>query len=60
MWNFDLTYSAHHDRYYVGAYIDNAFDKTALSFSFATPFSSFMTATLQHPRTFGVRAGVHF
>ncbi len=60
MWDFDLTYSAHNDRYYVGAYIDNAFDKTALSFSFATPFSGFMTATLQHPRIFGVRAGVHF
>jgi len=60
LWNFDLTYSTAHDRFFVGAYIDNAFDKTALSFSFPTPLSTFMTATLQHPRTFGARAGVHF
>jgi iron complex outermembrane receptor protein len=59
-WNFNLTYSAAKDRFYVGTYLDNAFNKTALSFSFGTPFSSMMTATLQQPRTFGARAGVHF
>jgi iron complex outermembrane receptor protein len=60
LWDFDLTYSTRNDRFYVGAYVNNAFDKTALSFSFGTPFSAFMTATLQPPRTFGARAGVHF
>ena len=58
--DFDLTYSGRNDRFYVGAYVNNALDKTALAFSFATPFSQFMTATLQHPRTYGIRAGVHF
>jgi iron complex outermembrane receptor protein len=59
LWDFDLTYTTQ-SHLYVGAYINNAFDKTALSFSFGTPFSSFMTGTLQPPRLFGVRAGVHF
>jgi iron complex outermembrane receptor protein len=60
MTDFDLTYSTQNDRFFFGAYVNNAFDKTALSFSFPTPLSGFMTATLQHPRTFGVRTGVHF
>ena len=59
-WDFDLTYHTREDRFYVGAYLDNAFDKTALAFSFVTPFSAFLTSTLQPPRTFGVRAGAHF
>lgn len=60
MWDFDLTYHSPTDRYYVGAYVDNAFDKTAIGFSFLTPFSNMMTATLQPPRTYGIRGGVHF
>jgi iron complex outermembrane receptor protein len=60
MWNFDLTYHAQSDRFYVGGYIDNAFNKTALAFSFVTPFSEILTSTLQPPRTFGVRVGTHF
>jgi hypothetical protein len=44
----------------VGAYVNNAFNKTDLSFSFATPFSAFMTGTLQAPRASGIRTGVHF
>lgn len=60
MWDFDLTYHSPSDRYYVGAYLENAFDKTAIGFSFLTPFSNMMTATLQPPRTYGLRAGVHF
>jgi iron complex outermembrane recepter protein len=59
MWDFDLTYNSAKDRFFVGAYVDNAFNKTALSFSFGTPFSQFMTATLQPPRVYGVRIGVH-
>lgn len=60
MWNFDLTYYTDNDRYFLGAYVDNAFNETAIGFSFATPFSNFMTGTLQPPRTYGLRAGVHF
>lgn len=60
MWDFDLTYHSPSDRYYFGAYVDNAFDRTAIGFSFLTPFSNMMTATLQPPRTYGLRAGVHF
>ena len=60
MWDFDVTYTTARDRYFVGGFVNNAFNKTALSFSFATPFSAFMTATLQPPRVYGVRAGVHF
>ena len=60
MWDFDLTYHTGNDRFFLGTYVNNAFNKTALSFSFPTPLSGFMTATLQHPRTYGVRVGVHF
>ena len=60
MWDFDLTYASAGDRYFMGAFVNNAFDRTALAFSFQAPLSNFMTATLQHPRTFGVRAGIHF
>ena len=59
-WDFDLTYYTREERFYVGAYLDNAFNKTALAFSFVTPFSSFLTSTLQPPRTYGVRIGTHF
>lgn len=59
-WDFDLTYYADQHRYFVGAYVDNAFNATVLAFSFVTPFSSFLTSTLQPPRTYGVRAGAHF
>ncbi len=60
LWDFDLTYYTRNDRFHVGAYIDNAFNKTALSFSFGTPFSAFMTGTLQPPMTYGIRMGMHF
>jgi iron complex outermembrane receptor protein len=60
IWDFDLTYYAEKERYFGGVYVNNAFDKTALSFSFPTPLSGFMTATLQHPRVYGVRVGMHF
>jgi outer membrane receptor protein involved in Fe transport len=48
------------NHFYVGAYVNNAFNKTVLSFSFGTPFSAFMTGTLQAPREFGIRTGMHF
>jgi iron complex outermembrane receptor protein len=59
-WDFDLTYYSRDKKYFVGGYVDNAFNKTALAFSFVTPFSSFLTSTLQAPRTFGVKVGAHF
>ncbi len=42
------------------SYINNAFDEAAINFSFAVPFSGFATELLQNPRTYGVRAGMHF
>ena len=60
LWNFDLTYHEAKDRYFVGPYIENAFNKTAIDFSFAVPFSGFATGLLQNPRTYGIRGGVHF
>jgi hypothetical protein len=53
-------YATAQNRFYAGAYVNNAFNKTALSFSFGAPFSAFMTGTLQAPRVFGIRTGVHF
>ena len=60
LWDFDLSYSTAQNHLYVGAHVNNAFNKTALSFSFGTPFSAFMTGTLQAPRVFGIRTGVRF
>lgn len=60
LWSFDFTYRKSGDRFYVGAYVDNAFNKTAVNFSFAVPFSGFEAGLLQNPRTFGVRLGTHF
>ncbi len=60
LWDFDLIYSTAQNHFYVGAYVNNAFNKTVLSFSFGTPFSAFMTGTLQAPREFGIRTGMHF
>jgi len=59
-WDFDLTYAGQSDRYYVTGYVDNAFDKTEIQYSFVMPFSSAVSAILRPPRTFGVRAGVHW
>jgi iron complex outermembrane receptor protein len=58
--DFEFRYSAQQDRYFVAAYVNNAFDKTALSFSYPVPLSFFVVGALQPPRTYGVRAGVHF
>ena len=60
LWNFDVTYHSANDRYWVGPYINNAFNKTAIDFSFSVPFSGFATGLLQPPRTYGIRGGVHF
>jgi iron complex outermembrane receptor protein len=58
--DFELRYSAPQDRFFVGGYVHNAFDKGALDFSYPSPLSFFIVGGLQPPRTFGVRAGMHF
>lgn len=58
--DFDLTYSTESDHYFVTAYVNNAFDKAAVNTSFAVPLSFFVAGSLQPPRTYGVRVGVHF
>jgi iron complex outermembrane receptor protein len=55
-----LTYGAPDDRYFVTAYVNNAFDETVIGNSFPTPFSFFVTGSLRPPRTYGLRAGYHF
>jgi iron complex outermembrane receptor protein len=60
MWDFNLTYHSASDHYFVGAYLRNAFNKTANNFSFAVPFSAFETGLLMPPRTYGARVGVSF
>ena len=61
-WTADasVTYSAPHDRYFLTAYVNNAFDKTIISAAFPPPFSLFTVGTLRPPRTFGIRGGVKF
>ena len=58
--DFQATFFARDDRFTVGIYINNAFDKTVVGNSFPAPFSFFNTGTLRPPRTFGARAGVKF
>jgi hypothetical protein len=53
-------YTGANDQRLFGAYVDQAFANTAIGFSFLTPFSNMMTATLQPPRTYGIRGGAHF
>jgi len=59
-WDFDLTYAGQSDHYYVTGYVENAFDKSEIQYSFVMPFSSAVSALLRPPRTFGVRLGVHW
>jgi iron complex outermembrane receptor protein len=60
MTDFALTFAAREDRFHLTAFVNNAFDETALSGTFPTPFSAFMTGTLKPPRTYGIRAGARF
>ena len=55
-----VTFYASQRRFFVGAFINNAFNKTVVSSSFPTPFSLFEMGNLRPPRTYGVRAGVKF
>ncbi len=60
IWDFDLTYSSRDERFSIGAYVNNAFDKTVVAFSFPTPLSGFATGILKAPLTYGGRIGVRF
>jgi len=55
-----VTFYAPQRRFYVGAFINNAFNKTVVSSTFPTPFSLFEMGNLRPPRTYGIRAGVKF
>jgi iron complex outermembrane receptor protein len=55
-----ITYYAPQRRYYLGAFVNNMFDEAVLANTFPTPFSSFYTASIRPPRTYGLRAGVNF
>ena len=55
-----ITYYAPERRYFVGAFVNNAFNEGVVSSTFPTPFSLFYSATLRPPRTYGIRAGLEF
>lgn len=61
-WTADaqVTYTAPGGRYTIGAFVNNAFDKTVLALASPVPFTSYYAGALRPPRTFGVRAGVRF
>lgn len=61
-WQVDaqVGYTDPDDRFSLTAFVTNAFDKTVVAQAFPNSFSFFTVGTLRPPRTFGVRAGVHF
>ncbi|GGB94836.1 TonB-dependent receptor [Novosphingobium endophyticum] len=62
-WNVDaaLTYNAPNDRFYIGGYVRNAFNKTVFTNSFPPPLTNgLFVAALRSPRTYGIRAGFNF
>lgn len=60
--NAMITLNAPDNRWYVGAYIKNLFDKTYITGEYLTSSSSglYTNAFLGDPRTYGIQAGVHF
>ena len=61
-WTADaaLTFYAPQRRFFVGGFVNNAFNKTVLAATFPTAFSFFYTGSLRPPRTYGIRAGAKF
>ncbi len=55
-----VTYHSPHDRFTIGAFGDNLFNKTVISLSYPVPLTFFNVASLRPPRTYGVRAGFKF
>jgi iron complex outermembrane receptor protein len=58
--DFDITYTSAKQRFFVGVYVHNAFDKVANNFSFPIPLSAMETGLLLPPRTYGGRFGINF
>ncbi|NKJ45033.1 MULTISPECIES: TonB-dependent receptor [unclassified Novosphingobium] len=61
-WMADVqgVYHAAGDRFSIGGYVNNIFDKTVMNSTFPVPFGLFNTANLRPPRTYGVRVGMKF
>lgn len=61
-WQSDasLTYAAPSDRYYVTAFVNNIENTTVVANSFPPPLTFITVGSLRPPRTYGIRAGVHF
>jgi iron complex outermembrane recepter protein len=55
-----LTYAPANDRYSVGVFVNNMFDETVIANTFPTSFAFFRSSSLRPPRTFGLRAQMHF
>ncbi len=58
--DFSVTYEAMKRHYFVTGFVNNAFNRTAVDYSDAVPFSFIISQALRPPRIYGVRAGVHF
>ena len=55
-----ITFEAPDKRFFVTAFLNNAFDETVLTSSNLVGLGSFSVAQLNNPRTYGVRAGFKF
>jgi iron complex outermembrane receptor protein len=55
-----VTFAGAEDRYFLTAFINNAFDETIVGNTFPPPLSFFTVGSLRPPRTYGVRLGVQF
>lgn len=61
-WQVDgsVTFNAADDRFYVTAFINNAFDKRVITGTNLVGLGSFSVAQLNNPQTYGLRAGFKF
>lgn len=63
-WSSDvlITFNPPEQRWFIAAFVNNLEDKTILGSTFQVPFTlaGDVVGILRPPRTFGVRAGVHF
>jgi iron complex outermembrane receptor protein len=56
-----VTYNAPDDRFFIGAFIRNAFDEAVITNAFPPPLTSgLFVSAMRPPRTYGVRAGLKF
>lgn len=55
-----LSFLTSDDRFSVGGYVNNAFNRTVIGSTFPPPFGFFTVSTLRPPRTFGLRVGYKF